>query len=248
MVWALSYHMTMASEQHHKAMLTVIIYFAGTRNQGLILKVTRKFNRKEKTFELVIHGSSHSDFVRFQKIRVKCNISFLRFDSPFNMQPLIISDEVILHVIDDTKCYVIFCSTMVAQWICWTMSSMGLLWKFFSSSSFSWFSIAGFIIIFACLRKIALIFYDFFFTPRIYVLRKNFCTWSIVTSNLFMAMQSEELKFYALALARQQMIGGEIIGKTSDVIVVISGCLPYLIWLMWKLTFEKFGARTFIAW
>ena len=49
-VYELSHQMNMASELHHRAMLTTMDYCVRTRNQGLFLKPTRNWDGKVKTF------------------------------------------------------------------------------------------------------------------------------------------------------------------------------------------------------
>ena len=53
--------MTMESELHCEALLAMMNYFIGTRNQGLFVKPTKNWDRKEKAFMFVIHSQSDFD-------------------------------------------------------------------------------------------------------------------------------------------------------------------------------------------
>ena len=63
-VQALSCHMTMASKLHYKPMLPTMNYCVETRNKGLYFKPPRNWDRKSKTFELVIHGQFDFDYAK----------------------------------------------------------------------------------------------------------------------------------------------------------------------------------------
>ena len=54
--------MTTTSKIHYNAMLTTINHCVGTLNQGSFFKPMRKWERKDKSCEFVIHGKSDSDY------------------------------------------------------------------------------------------------------------------------------------------------------------------------------------------
>ena len=65
-VCKLSCHLTVTSQVNYKVMLSTVSC-AWTRNQGLFLTSTRKWVRKEKTFNVSIYDWSVSDYAKNQE-------------------------------------------------------------------------------------------------------------------------------------------------------------------------------------